>query len=1205
MPRKHREEEKAETGEKPSISRERGRGITAWDREITSLTEALSAGESIQLTGTHGIARSLIVQGLLNRLAGPVILVLPDIKTRQRVARELSDTARLLSSSKATEPPLTFPSWEVIPYMAEWLHPRISSQRVSTLYSLLHPRSAAILTTPEALMNRLVRVEAFKKGFLTLVAGMSLDRDEFLQMLIERGYSHTVSTELPGDMSVRGGILDVFSPLEEAPVRIEFEGDEIASLRHFDPASQRTVRHVDQAVIGPVQEFYPPLPFTEVQKRLYALSLDRAGKQAVRRYLRALTVGDPLENRLWLSPYLFPLDADFFSYLPSDAPIVLWDAEECRANLAKAYEHTRTQYEKATASQPLLPDPDSLFVPYEILEERIVRHPLLNFGLAVTGTSRPMRIPSELEARNHEPSDRNRRPTSSWPIPVLVREALHLHHEGYEVWIAEPNEEKLRTLQEELAAKDLSLPVFPALASGPKGSASGGLLRKELRTGCLFPEIRLAVLTRSRPWRPVSRDAGKKEPGLHFTELTAFKDGDPLVHLDYGIGLYRGLKHMEVLGKQDEFLEMEYARGDKLLVPIDKLNQIQRYVGSGEAPPPLDILGSASWARRKAKLREDVARIARELLELYAMRKALKGYAFSRETEELTAFEAAFPYQETPDQRKAIEDIYRDMASDSPMDRLVCGDVGFGKTEVAMRAAFKAVMEGKQVAVLVPTTVLAEQHYVNFSERFSPYPVRVELLSRFRRPAQQKAVVQELAKGTVDIVIGTHRLLQKDVRFRDLGLLVIDEEHRFGVTHKELLKKLSNTVDVLTLTATPIPRTLQMSLSGFRDLSLINTPPRARLPIVTKIARFRKDLVAEGIEREHARGGQVFFVHNRVKTIAKVANLIQELVPSTIVEYAHGQMDEKTLERIMLAFMRHEIDVLVCTTIIESGVDIPNVNTLFVHHAEQFGLSTLYQLRGRIGRSDRQAYAYFLVPHRAILPREAIKRLQSLQEYTSLGSGFKLSMMDLNLRGGGDLLGRRQSGRIAEVGFELYTRIIEEEVKKLKGTWTEPKAPVDLKLPFPTLFPESYLPDMGLRLSFYRRLSQVETLREVDDVEVELKDRFGPLPEEAQNLLNAVRLKIRLAACGVSALHGKKGEFTLSFEEDCPIDHQRLVTLLQSDPGHYRLTPAQKLVIRTDLPDSFREYAEKVLATLKQWVSCDKFSNRERREQQKGRKARA
>ena len=1181
------------------------RGFAAWGREITSLSQALKAGETLQLTGTHGIARSFVALGLLNRLNVPGVFVLPDVKTRQRVARELSDITRILPAPPSPGPDhrLTFPSWEVIPYVDEWLHPRISSQRVRTLYTLLQSLPAIILTTPEALINRLVRVDTFKKGFLTLVPGMDLDRDEFLQMLIERGYSHTISTELPGDISVRGGILDVFSPVEKTPVRIEFEGDEIVSLRHFDPASQRTIRRVDRAIIGPVQEFYPPSPFPEVQKRLYTLSLDRLGKQAVRRYLRALTVGDPLENRLWMSPYLFPLETDFFSYLPPDTPIVLWDPEECRANLAKAYEQTHAQYQKAAATQPLLADPDSLFVPHETVEERMARHPCLNFGLAVSGRTFSVQCQPRLEARNHEPTEGSRHPVPSWPIPVLVREALRLHHKGYEVWIAEPDEKKLRVLKEELTAKNLSLPLVPAPDPDAGKVSTGGLLKKELRTGCLFPEIRLALLTRFRSWRQVSRAAAKKEPGLHLTELAAFKNGDPLVHLDYGIGLYRGLKHMEVLGKQDEFLEMEYARGDKLLVPIDKLNQIQRYVGSGESPPPLDVLGSASWAKKKAKLREDVARIARELLELYAMRKALKGYAFCRETEELAAFEAAFPYQETPDQRKAIEDIYRDMASESPMDRLVCGDVGFGKTEVAMRAAFKAVMEGKQVAVLVPTTVLAEQHYVNFSERFAPYPVRVELLSRFRRPAQQKAVVRDLVKGTVDIVIGTHRLLQKDIRFRDLGLLIIDEEHRFGVTHKELLKKLSSTVDVLTLTATPIPRTLQMSLSGFRDLSLIHTPPRARLPIVTKIARFRKALVAEGIERECARGGQVFFVHNRVKTIAKITKLVRELAPSAVVEYAHGQMEEKTLERIMLAFMRHEIDVLVCTTIIESGVDIPNVNTLFVHHAEQFGLSTLYQLRGRIGRSDRQAYAYFLVPHRAILSREAIKRLQSLQEYTSLGSGFKLSMMDLNLRGGGDLLGRRQSGRIAEVGFELYTQIIEEEVKKLKGEWTEPKAPVDLILPFPTLFPESYLPEMGLRLSFYRRLSQVETLREVDDIEAELKDRFGPLPEEAKNLLNAVRLKLRLAACGVSALHGKANELVWSFDEGCAIDHQRLVSFLQSDPSHYQLTPAQKLIIRTDLPDSFQGYADKILAILKQWVTCDKFSDRERREHQNGRQA--
>ncbi len=1174
-----------------TVSGVNSRGLKGWAREIEGLHEALCSGESAQLVGTHGVARSFITYGLFSLFTGPVVVFLPDVKTRERVAQELTAIAKVAGRSLALPESFKifpFPSWELTPYVDEWIHPKVASRRVQGLSALMNQGCFALLATPEALMNRLINPEIFREGFITLELGMTLEREGFLWKLIQRGYTRSVSTEFPGDVSVRGGVVDLFSPLEGAPVRIEFEGDEIVTLRYFDPASQRTTVHVDKVEIGPVQELYPQAPFSDVQKKLYSLKVSRQGKQAIRRLLRLLNSGDTLKDRLWLSPYLFHMETDIFSYLPADAPFIVWDPEECRSNLLRTYEVAQKQYEKAREALPILPEPETLYVPFEELEHKISSRPHVDFGLSLPG-GRPSRTRPQLEGGPFRPDVAKKFKETSWPVSLIGKEARRFHDAGYEIWVAEPSNEERRRLQEDLASRDLALPVLPSLSIEENGKSTGGIVAGEMPEGCVFPRLKLAVLSRTRPWTVKPRP-GVRGEGLRLFEVAAFHEGDPLVHLDYGVGLYRGLKHAEVLGRRDEFLQMEYAKGDKLLVPIDKLDKIQRYVGSGDAPPPLDILGSASWARKKARLREDVARIAKELLELYALRKAVKGYTFERETEGLAEFEASFPYQETPDQRKAIEDIFRDMFSDVPMDRLVCGDVGFGKTEVAMRAAFKAVMEGKQVAVLVPTTVLAEQHYVNFSERFSSYPVRVELLSRFRSPATQKAVVAEIGKGTVDIVIGTHRLIQRDVKFRDLGLLVIDEEHRFGVTHKELLKKLSNTVDVLTLTATPIPRTLQMSLSGLRDMSLINTPPRARLPVVTKIARFRKDVIAEGIEREISRGGQVFFVHNRVKTIQKMTQLIQELAPSAIVAFAHGQMDEKTLEKIMLAFMRHQIDVLVCTTIIESGVDIPNVNTLFVHHAEQFGLSTLYQLRGRIGRSDRQAYAYFLVPHRAILQREAIKRLQSLQEFSSLGSGFKLSLMDLNMRGGGDLLGRRQSGRIAEVGFELYTKIIEEEVRKLKGQWREPKTPVDLKLPFSTLFPEDYIPEMGLRLMFYRRLSGAEDVREVNEIEEELRDRFGPLPIEACQLLEAVRLKTRLTACGVASLYGKENELIVSFTASCALNRQRLVSLLQEEPTRYKLTPSQKLIIRTEMPDTFSVYLEKVYSILKQLVACDKFS---------------
>ena len=1168
-----------------------GRGLKGFIEEVERLYASLKAGEAVQILRTQGIARSFIASVLGILCDEPVLVILPDVKTRKQVAREMAMFGKLLAPIFDAPEGLNlqpFPSWELTPYLDEWIHPSVASRRVKGLHTLLNGTSVVLLATPEALLPRLVSPERYRRGFVSLSVNMRVDdRDTFLQGLVHKGYMRVASTELPGDFSVRGGVMDLFSPVEDAPVRLEWEGDEIIGMRLFDPATQRSVRPIETYIIGPVQEQYPPGRMEEVQKKLYALEMTREGKKEIRRLLQAMTRGEPVENRLWLSPYLFDLSTDFFAYLPSQAPILWWDPEVCLSGLRSHEEQIEAHYEKGKSHFPLFPGPESLFVSSGEMVRKVEDHALVTMGLSLL-KERSSKSVEMFEVEEFNPKAVSKKRGVAWPVSIVAQEANRLKAEGYEVWVAEASKKERQRLQEALIPLGQTLPVFPALKV--LGEVAGGIVKAEIPEGFLLPKLKFSLLSRLKSWMPI-RKPGPKREAVRVSDLAGFKEGDPLVHLDYGIGLYRGLKHVDVLGKSGEFLVMEYAKGDKLFVPIDRLDSIQRYVGSGDAPPPLDVLGSSSWEKKKAKLREDVAKIAKELLELYAVRKAVTGYAFDRMTEGLQEFEAAFPYQETPDQRKAIIDIYRDMTAEIPMDRLICGDEGFGKTEVAMRASFKAVMEGKQVAVLVPTTVLAEQHYVNFSQRFSPYPVQVELLSRFRTQAAQKAVVADLKKGKVDIVIGTHRLLQKDVKFRDLGLLIVDEEHRFGVSHKELLKKLSATVDVLTLTATPIPRTLQMSLSGLRDLSLINTPPRARLPIITKIARFRKEIIAEGIERELSRGGQVFFVHNRVKTIEKMTRLIRELVPSATVAFAHGQMDEKTLEDVMLAFMRHEIDVLVCTTIIESGVDIPNVNTLFVHHAEQFGLSTLYQLRGRIGRADRQAYAYFLIPHRAILPKEAIKRLQSLQDFSSLGSGFKLSMMDLNIRGGGDLLGRRQSGRIAEVGFELYMKIIEEEVKKLRGQWEEPRPPVDLKLPYATLIPESYIPEMGLRLMFYRRLSNVQDTSEITDIAEELKDRFGPLPVETKHLLDVVKLKLWLSEKGVTTLQGKQNEIIVGFSEESVLDRQRLVSLIQQDSEHFKLAPSQKMIIRMKMPERFPDYLEKLYSILKQLLGCDKNSN--------------
>ena len=1162
-----------------------GKGIESLIREVGKAFEAMRPGRPVLLSGVKGAARSLIALGLCALSPAPVVMVVPDVKTCNRVIADLERFRKIVGPFLGLPDEVEifpFPSWELTPYTDEWLLPGTAALRMKVLYHLMQSRRMVAVATPEALMHRLVERVELEACIDVLEPGRKIPWEAWLQRLIRDGYTRSPVTEEPGDFSVRGGVIDLFSPLHAHPVRIELDGEEVASLRLFDRVSQRSLKPVERYVISPAQETFPQNLPDKVRAALYALDVSRKGRNEIRRLMRSLTEGLTVENRLWLAPYLCDLTGDLFSFAPGDTRFLMWNAEACFASAERAWQDAAARYKKEREDFSILPPPDALLINPEAMKAKISQTPHVVFGLIVAEAEAAQSFPA-LNSESVMDEVMGRAGGSAAPAAV-VRETVRLNKEGYEVWIAEVSGKKRQLLQEALMLQGVALPDV----SGLSREGRGGIVPFHLPENFIFPALKTAFLTALRPQSVDRRHRPEAGKALQPSEAMALRDGEPLVHFDYGIGLYRGLKRMDVLDVRDEFLEMEYARGDKLFVPVDKLNLIQRYVGGGDTPPPLDILGSVSWARKKEKFREDVAKMAQELLELYATRKAIKGHAYEMSTEGLDAFEADFPFRETPDQAKAITDIYRDMAAETPMDRLVCGDVGFGKTEVAMRAAFKAVMGGKQVAVLVPTTVLAEQHFVNFTERFSPYPVRVELLSRFRDKRAQREIISEIASGRVDIAIGTHRLLQKDVKFRDLGLLVVDEEHRFGVAHKELLKRLAAAVDVLILSATPIPRTLQMSMSGLRDLSLITTPPRARRPVVTKIVRFRESVIREGIERELARGGQVFFVHNRVKSIARMREIIQELIPSATVTYAHGQMDEGELEPVILAFMRHETDVLVCTTIIESGVDIPNVNTLFVHHAEQFGLSTLYQLRGRIGRSDRQAYAYFMIPHRAILPKAGLKRLQSLQEYSSLGSGFKLALMDLNMRGGGNLLGHRQSGKISEIGFDLYMKIIEEEVKKLRGEWKAPPPPTDIELPFPAYIPEAYIPQMDLRLAFYRQLADADRPEDVSRLEEELKDRFGALPEEVKNLLEGVNLKLWLYDAGVTRLSGSQDVFTLTFSGENRVDTQKMVALIESDPARFSLSSAQKLIIRTQMPDTREAYCARVKSILKQFLVYDK-----------------
>lgn len=704
----------------------------------------------------------------------------------------------------------------------------------------------------------------------------------------------------------------------------------------------------------------------------------------------------------------------------------------------------------------------------------------------------------------------------------------------------------------------MDAPLRDLIASGTRR----GILIGELTQGFRLPEDRLILITLDEIFGTKKREgasAKKSPPSRFITSLSELKQDDYVVHLDHGIGIYRGLKFLKVGGSEGEFLHLEYEGGDRLYIPVDRINLVQKYIGGDGAQPALDRLGGTSWEKVKAKTRTSVLAMAHELLDIYAAREVHEGHAFSPPDQLYREFEAAFEFEETDDQERAIEDTLQDMEKKKPMDRLICGDVGYGKTEVALRAAFLAVMDSRQVAFLCPTTVLAQQHLQTFRHRLRSYPVRVEMLSRFLTSKENQQVLQDLAQGQVDIVIGTHRLLQKDVQFKNLGLVVIDEEHRFGVTHKEKLKQLRQTVDVLSLTATPIPRTLHMSLIGIRDLSIIETPPLDRLAIHTYITRYDETVIRDAVLREIQRGGQVFFLHNRVETISRMAQRLSDLIPEAKIAVAHGQMRTQELEKVMLDFLENKTQVLVCSAIIESGLDFPNANTIIINRADKLGLAQLYQLRGRVGRSHHRAYAYLLIPGEKIITRDAERRLKALQELDELGAGFKLALHDLEIRGAGNLLGKQQSGQITAVGFELYTEMMEKAVKELRGEQITPEVEPEIRLEIPAYFPEDYIPDANQRLLFYKRLASIDDIQELEALKGEIKDRYGPFQAEVENLFYVMRLRRVLKDYLVQQISYNDGRLSLLFHPQSPVNVERLLALVKKDKGRYRLTPEGRL----------------------------------------------
>ncbi|MBW2236289.1 MAG: transcription-repair coupling factor [Deltaproteobacteria bacterium] len=1087
-----------------------------------------------------------------------------------------------------------FPRHDTPPYDRFSPQPFVVAQRMDALYRWLASAGpsrasrlpgerrapadepAPVVVAPwTALCARVPSRDVVRARSVHLEVGQTVDRDALIATLVAAGYQRMALAEERGELAVRGGILDVFPPQRARPVRIELLGDEVESIREFDAASQRSQGRLGRVVAPPPRELLFDRDLV-VQRSAAIRSLaesQRIPAARIDELLDGLLRGHVPPGAEALAPLLQPSSETLLDFLPDDTRIVVDDLAAGRQRLVRYFDEALTNFDAALEGQrPALPPAELLLEPDAIVDAVLARNPVILEHLGVeSDVASTARFAVRAFAHDELRSALTRQRTHDRALEPLVEALERWREQDWRVVLAVPAlsaAERLRALLAEYGVRSqVARDPRPVWRWSRPGYVEIRLAR--VSQGFALPIERLVVITEEEIFGPrhKRRVRSRWHEGPGVEALGQLETGDPLVHAEHGIGTYRGLVELEPGGVPGEFLRLEYLGGDRLFLPVHRLNLVQRYVGADGHPPRLDRLGGTSWGKTRRSVKKSLKMMASELLKVHAARELAEGFAFSPRDRALEEFEGTFPYEETPDQAAAIEDVVADMQKSRPMDRLVCGDVGYGKTEVAVRAAFRSVMDGKQVAVLVPTTILAQQHEETFQERFEGHPVRVESFSRFRSNKESTAVLEGLASGTVDIVIGTHRLLQKSVVFRDLGLLVVDEEHRFGVRHKERIKQLKKTVDVLTLTATPIPRTLQMAFTGLRDLSVIETPPENRLAIRTQVCRFSEELVREAILREVRRGGQVFFVHNRVQSIGAFAELLGRVVPEVRVIVAHGQMRERELEERMLAFGHGEADVLLCTTIVESGLDIPRANTILIDRGDRLGLAQLYQLRGRVGRSSHRAYAYIMVPGEAALSHDAQRRLQAIQDLSELGSGFRLANMDLEIRGAGNLLGGEQSGNLAAVGYETYMDMLTETVEEMRGNVRETQVDPEIRLPVAARLPESFVEDVSQRLVLYKRLASSPDDADVDRIRDELLDRYGPLPVEAEQLLEVIRLKIHARALGIAAVDWARGEIVMTAGPATRIDPKRLVGLMTRAASGIRVAPDHKIYAPAETPD--------------------------------------
>lgn len=1144
-------------------------------------------GERVAWTQLHGSAFGLAIAESASRHDGPLLVVTRDTRAAQRLEEEIRFYA------EESLPVLPFPDWESLPYDAFSPHPDIISRRLLTLSLLPGLNRGVVLLSASTLMHRLPPRDYVQSHSLVLDVGERLEPDAFRARLLHNAYQSVSQVMEPGEYAVRGGLIDIFPMGSDSPYRIDLFGDRIDTIRRFDPETQRSGERLTAVRLLPARE-YPMTP-TAIQH--------------FRQEFRARFEGDPQKVSIYrdlskgLSPagieYYLPLfyeqTTSLFEYLPSSTLCLLEEGVDTAAAKFRSEADERYALLRHGTERPVLP-PEQLFLAPDQLQGELRRRPRIllqavsmpagnaDAPVAVTGAAAATEIPPRLPV-DHRAED---------PHAALFDWIRRFR--GRLLMVAETagRREVLRTLFED---HGIHLQACAGWRTFLSADLTPGITVAILEKGLLLNSPHLAVITEAqlygeRAAQRRRRTQAARDPEAVIRNLAELRLGDPVVHEDHGVGRYLGLQTLDVGDGPTEFLALEYAGGDKLYTPVTDLQRVSRYTGADPEHAPLHRLGGDAWEKAKKRARQKAHDAAVELLEVQALRLSRPGHAFRAHDEHYAAFAAAFPFEETPDQARAIEETIQDMETARPMDRLICGDVGFGKTEVAMRAAFLAVQDLRQVAVLVPTTLLAQQHFQNFSDRFADVkkypaltkpgapdraalqpatPIRIELLSRFRTKTEQDKALAQLASGDVDIVIGTHRLLQDDVRFKRLGLLIIDEEHRFGVRQKERLKKLRSEVDILTLTATPVPRTLNLAMSGLRDISMIATAPEARLSVKTFVSERNDALLREACLREIRRGGQVYFLHNDVKTMDKALHQLEALVPEAEIRVAHGQMPERDLERVMVDFYHQRFNVLLCSTIIETGIDIPSANTIIIERADKFGLAQLHQLRGRVGRSHHRAYAYLLIPPRSAITGDALKRLEAIASIEDLGAGFALASHDLEIRGAGELLGEAQSGQIDEVGFTLYSELLNRAVASIKAGHTvdleaPPQVGAEINLHVPALLPEDYIPDVHMRLILYKRIAGTAGRQELSDLQAELIDRFGLLPDAAKVLFKIMELKMRANAFGIRKIEaGPKGA-RIEFSATANVDPGALIGLLQSNPRTYRLDGPTRLRIVGEFP---------------------------------------